>query len=1390
LIKTLAKTKRRKGKGKSGQQQKRGATSAPLLSVCLIARDEATFIGRCLASIAEIANEIIVVDTGSTDETSKIAQSYGARVLSFPWSGDFSAARNFGLDAAQGRWILSLDCDEVIATEDHAEILSAMARMDVIGYRMTTRNYCHEADCSEWHASDGKYAEQKTHSGWFPTTKVRLWRHTARHRFRGAVHELVEASILESGGQLGDCMLPVHHYGLVEKERAADRYVEAGERKLEASPEDQRARYELAIAYRDAGRFADALQQIEHVTTSIDGEGIGDHLYLEEENVHLVHGDILDRSQRLDEALGVYQQVAERHPKTFQAHNNAGNLLVRLGRFDEARMSYRRAVELAPDNKVIAENLRKLEQRLSGHSISLCIIVKDGAKDLHRCLSSVKAAVDEIIVVDTGSTDNSVSVAKEHGARVEFFEWCDNFAAARNASLALATGEWILWMDVDDYLLAEDLEKIQRARQLTPDIALSFSLVNTGGADTSRFRQVKMFPNRQEIRFLRPVHETVLPALQAAGIEVRTTDVNVMHTGYADPAIVRQKSARYRQLMERWIETHPDDLDVWFRLGHTAYADGLREDALVRFERVLAAGDDLRPKSLRRHAFLFRGRCRLESGDWQSSIGDFEMALQMDDTDVFAHVSLGDALTKAGRHADAVRHLRLGISGQLDGTFPLDRAVIDYTAHYFLGESLSALGRVDEAVEALEAASRAQPDRPEARQALSQLRPSLAGGRSTESPSAFVPPVATDESARLTLCMIVCDEESRLAECLDSARDAVDEIVVIDTGSSDKTVEIAQRYGAKMGYFEWCDDFSAARNESLKLATGDWILWLDADDRLPAEYVQTIRQLIAGPRDRGYFFVLDDQGYESVSCLQMRLFPNIPGVNFEMPIHEQVTPSLAKLGIEMVPTPVRVVHTGYTTPEVVSAKKDRYLGIMEGWLQDHPEDYIVRSHMALTYHTTGRLEEAAEQYRMIVEESTCRQDRNFVILTTALLFLGRSWQKLGDLDVALDWLRQAEQVDRNYVLTQYSLAEVLLEQGQAEEAVQYAQGLLTRDQQQLTFFPIDQRELHYSTLHVLGRAQGILGQVAAAADSLRQASKVPVARRSEALGQLSEIYKAAGDRDAAMLALADALEIDPQSPRHLFNVGMLHLETSCYDDARLCFEQVLAIVGERRTDARIRALLNLGFIAKTQGDVNAAEARYNEVLQLDPDHADARANLGHLYLNAARYTDAVLRFEEVLSAQPGLLDIELGLLSARLSLGQWEPDRARQILLGVPEAGAIPKHLTLETMAEPFLQLGAALTRRNLPGCAEMAFLIALGEDRKLDEATQISAAALRAHRCLGEIYFSQGRFWDAVSQYEVVLRGAPGDTEAFRRLGDTYARLGVDDAARMCYARSSGQPQ
>ncbi len=87
----------------------------------------------------------------------------------------------------------------------------------------------------------------------------------------------------------------------------------------------------------------------------------------------------------------------------------------------------------------------------------------------------------------------------------------------------------------------------------------------------------------------------------------------------------------------------------------------------------------------------------------------------------------------------------------------------------------------------------------------------------------------------ISLCMIVKNEEENLGRCLKSVQDLVDEIIVVDTGSTDKTVEIAKEYGAKVHYFKWCNDFSAARNESLKYASKNWILIMDGDDEFCSE---------------------------------------------------------------------------------------------------------------------------------------------------------------------------------------------------------------------------------------------------------------------------------------------------------------------------------------------------------------------------------------------------------------------------------------------------------------------------------------------------------------------------------------------------------------------------
>ena len=101
---------------------------------------------------------------------------------------------------------------------------------------------------------------------------------------------------------------------------------------------------------------------------------------------------------------------------------------------------------------------------------------------------------------------------------------------------------------------------------------------------------------------------------------------------------------------------------------------------------------------------------------------------------------------------------------------------------------------------------------------------------------------------KLSFCMIVKNEEASLPQCLNSVKDVVDEMVVLDTGSTDKTVEIAKEFGAKVYHFEWCNDLSAARNESLKYVQGDWVLVLDADEVLTPEIVPQMKQAMMSDR--------------------------------------------------------------------------------------------------------------------------------------------------------------------------------------------------------------------------------------------------------------------------------------------------------------------------------------------------------------------------------------------------------------------------------------------------------------------------------------------------------------------------------------------------------------
>lgn len=234
--------------------------------------------------------------------------------------------------------------------------------------------------------------------------------------------------------------------------------------------------------------------------------------------------------------------------------------------------------------------------------------------------------------------------------------------------------------------------------------------------------------------------------------------------------------------------------------------------------------------------------------------------------------------------------------------------------------------------------------------------------------------------ARLTLalCMIVKNEESFLRQCLESVKAVVDEIVIVDTGSTDATPDIAREFGAKLVDFEWTGSFSEARNESLRHATADWILVLDADEVISPQTLQNLRSLIEMPIGGlgGYQLRIrnlqsDTNDVDAVEHYMMRLFPNQPELRFTGVIHEQLGPTDPELPFERMATPdVLVLHYGYTGQIMDSRDKyRRNLDLIRQSLETEPENPFHWFNLGLTHRINQEQDESLAALEKAVELS-------------------------------------------------------------------------------------------------------------------------------------------------------------------------------------------------------------------------------------------------------------------------------------------------------------------------------------------------------------------------------------------------------------------------------------
>lgn len=293
---------------------------------------------------------------------------------------------------------------------------------------------------------------------------------------------------------------------------------------------------------------------------------------------------------------------------------------------------------------------------------------------------------------------------------------------------------------------------------------------------------------------------------------------------------------------------------------------------------------------------------------------------------------------------------------------------------------------------------------------------------------------------RISLCMIVRDEEAHLGRCLRSVQPYVDEIIVVDTGSTDGTVEIARQYGAQVYHHPWENDFSKHRNQSVGYATGEWILRLDADEELVQEDGPLLRKTVAEGKADYYFLQFHDlhhDGSEHGVFYQIRLFRNGRGMIFERKVHEQL-----RLKGKGAYAPIRINHYGYDlSPEQMEQKCRARLQLLAEILAADPGDIYSRHQLASCYSMHQDFAEAVRHGEMVLEARRKRQLTNSFFITTYYT-VGQGYLALGNLEQARCTFREALEFFPYHLDACYNLIVISLQQGNWSEGQTFAERYL------------------------------------------------------------------------------------------------------------------------------------------------------------------------------------------------------------------------------------------------------------------------------------------------------------------------------------------------------------
>ncbi len=618
-----------------------------------------------------------------------------------------------------------------------------------------------------------------------------------------------------------------------------------------------------------------------------------------------------------------------------------------------------------------------------------------------------------------------------------------------------------------------------------------------------------------------------------------------------------------------------------------------------------------------------------------------------------------------------------------------------------------------------------------------------------------------DEEAKISLCMIVKNEEKNIEKCLLSVKDLVDEIIIVDTGSTDNTPQIAKRLGAKVFFSEWKNDFSFARNESIKYATSPWIFWLDADDYIDEEDKKDFIKFKKILKKTEYMafrmptlsvrqgmFEKKDVNYLT------RIFRNLPEIKFEGKIHEQVLFSITRLKGKVGTVNIPIYHTGYEDPELVRKKKERNKKILEKALKEEPENPIFLTYLGRTY-----MEEWLEgrgdikSAEILLKKAIALFPKSEInYLSYAYLNLSLIYYHMRKFEEAIKYAKEAVTINKDIETAYEVWGRSLLYMNKFEDAEKVFLMLEKNvDRESPAYIKISDFDYKY----FLGLAQFNLGKYREAIENFKSTSITQ--REKENIDFLiGIIYYKLEEYRQAIEYFKSSLKRDPNHYDSWNNMGNAYLALKEYKEAENSYTKALEIrEGEE-------ALFSLGYIYYEQGKYEKAKTYFSKVanFSLKRELRDkACFYLANIYFSENDYEKGIRYIDDIENHKD--IGKDYYLLKFKILEALNRPEEGVRVLA---EALTIYKY-DIELMK---------LFATSLQAQSKIPEAISVWE-----ELVKLERENLEFLYNLGILYAKIGAFNEAIQYFEKILEKNPNDVRIYNDLGVFYGLLGNFEKAK-----------